>query len=158
MKRGAVILLLGLAVAVAAYACTLFFCTAPARGLQRSAQPELEWLKDEYKLSDAEFERIGELHTAYLPKCSEMCTRISEQQAKVEKLLANATNATPEIEAALAEQGRLQADCRTQMLRHFFEVSQTMPPEQGRRYMAWIKEKVFASAQDMSAQHDQRHH
>ena len=27
-------------------------------------------------------------------------------------------------------------ECQTQMLRHFYEVSQAMPPEQGRRYLA----------------------
>ena len=158
MKRGFVILSLGVIVAAAAYACTVFICTAPSRSIERSAQPELAWLKDEFKLSDAEFKRIAELHAAYLPKCGELCTKIAEQNARLEKLLSNATNSTPEIEAAFAEQARLQADCRTQMLRHFFEVSHTMPPEQGRRYMAWIEEKVFASGQDMSAQHDQRHH
>jgi hypothetical protein len=35
------------------------------------------------------------------------------------------------------------------MLRHFFQVSQTMPPEQGRRYLAWVKEKAFLPNYDM---------
>jgi hypothetical protein len=29
------------------------------------------------------------------------------------------------------------------MLRHFFQVSQTMPPEQGQRYLSWVKAKAF---------------
>ena len=39
----------------------------------------------------------------------------------------------------------LRADCQTMMLHHFIQVSQTMPPEQGRRYLAWVKDKAFLS-------------
>jgi hypothetical protein len=28
------------------------------------------------------------------------------------------------------------------MLKHFFEVSRTMPPEQGKRYLAWVRENT----------------
>ena len=56
---------------------------------------------------------------------------------------------TPDIVAALAEGSRLRAECQGMMLRHFFQVSQTMPPEQGRRYLAWVKEKAFLPHYDM---------
>jgi hypothetical protein len=153
MKRGLIILAFGLAVAAAAYACSFFMCTSPARALQRSPQPELAWLKDEFKLSDSEFQRISELHAAYLPRCAEMCKRIDAQNARLEKLLAGATNSSPEIEAALQEGAQLRAECQTTMLRHFFQVSQTMPAEQGQRYMAWVKEKVFAPNEEMRQHH-----
>jgi hypothetical protein len=29
------------------------------------------------------------------------------------------------------------------MLQHFFEISRTMPPAQGRRYLEWISERTF---------------
>jgi hypothetical protein len=35
------------------------------------------------------------------------------------------------------------------MLRHFFQVSQAMPTEQRRRYLAWVQEKAFAPNFDM---------
>ena len=38
------------------------------------------------------------------------------------------------------------------MLRHFIEVSQTMPAEQGRRYLAWVKEKAVLSNYLMAEQ------
>ena len=72
-----------------------------------------------------------------------MCRKIDTQNVQLQKLLAGATNVSPEIEGALAEASRLRADCQTMMLRHFMQVSQTMPPEQGRRYLAWVKEKAF---------------
>ena len=143
MKRGLLILVLGLVAAATAYGCIYFACTSSARNMQRSEQPELAWLKDEFNLNDAEFKRVSELHAAYLPHCQEMCRKIDAQNVQVEKLIASATNVTPQIEGALAEASRLRADCQTMMLRHFMQVSQTMPPEQGRRYLAWVKEKAF---------------
>ena len=143
MKRGLLILILGLVVAAGAYGCVYFVCTASARSLQRSDKPELAWLKEEFNLSDSEFKRVSELHAAYLPDCQEMCRQIDAQNGQIQKLLANATAATPEIDAALAEAGRLRVECQRMMLRHFFQVSQTMPPEQGRRYLSWVKEKAF---------------
>jgi hypothetical protein len=152
MKRGVVILVLGLIAAVTAYSCMYFVCTAPARTMQQSTQPELAWLKEEFHLSDAEFKRVSDLHAAYLPQCREMCRKIDAQNAQTEKLLSAATNMTPEIEQAMTEAARLRAECQTMMLRHFMEVSQTMPPEQGRRYLAWVKQKAFLPNYGMSDQ------
>ena len=143
MKKGVLILVLGLVAAAAAYGCIYFVCTSPVRNWQASDKPELTWLKDEFKLSDAEFDRISELHAAYLPRCREMCRQIDAQNARLQALLANATDVSPEIERSLAEASRLRSECQTMMLRHFLQVSQTMPPEEGRRYLAWVKAKVF---------------
>ena len=149
MKRGVLILVFGLVVAAAAYGCIYSACTSSARGLKRSEKPELAWLKQEFNLSDAEFKRIAELHGTYLPQCREMCLQIDAQNVRLQTLLANATNATPDIDVALTEAGRLRSECQRMMLRHFFQVSQTMPPEEGRRYLAWVKEKAFAPNFDM---------
>src|SRR6266850_1451044 len=150
MKRGLLILVLGLMAAAASYRCVYFTCTSSAREMQRSSRPELAWLKDEFKLGDAEFKRVSELHASYLPQCQEMCRKIDAQNTQLQRLLANATNASPEIDAALVEAARMRSECQQMMLHHFFEVSQTMPPEQGRRYLAWVKEKVFQPDYGMS--------
>ena len=153
MKRGAFILVVGLLAAAAAYGCIYFVCSSAARGLQASERPELAWLKDEFKLADTEFKRVSDLHAAYLPQCREMCMRIEAQNTRLQEFLGGATNMTPEIEATLAEASRLRGECQGRMLRHFFEVSQAMPPEQGRRYLAWVKGKVFAPNFDMHEGH-----
>lgn len=43
------------------------------------ATPEggLLWLKTEYHLSDAEYERIRDMHEGYLPGCEERCREIA---------------------------------------------------------------------------------
>jgi hypothetical protein len=144
MKRSLFILVLGLFIGAAAYGCIYSVCMSPARAMERSQRPELAWLKEEFHLSDAEFKRVSELHATYLPHCREMCRKIDEQNAHLQELLVGATNAIPEIDAALVDVAQLRSGCQRMMLRHFFQVSQTMPPEEGRRYLAWVKEKVFA--------------
>ncbi len=153
MKRGLLILIAGLIAGLAAYACVFFVCMSSARKLQQSDQPELAWLKEEFKLSDSEFERVSELHQGYLPQCAEMCRRVAAENAKLQKLLSTETNVTPKIEQTLNEVGRLRAECQAKMLRHFYEVSRTMPPEEGRRYLEWVKNKAFISDQDMASAH-----
>ena len=143
MKKGVLILVLGLVAAVAAYGCIYFLCTSSARTLQQGDTPELAWLKEEFNLSDADFKRVSELHAAYLPQCRDMCREIDAHNVKLQRLLSGATNMTPEITTALAESSRLRSECQTMMLSHFFQVSQTMPPEQGRRYLSWVKAKAF---------------
>ena len=149
MQKSVLILVLGFLAAAAAYGCIYFVCISPVRSLQQSDSPELAWLKEEFKLSDGEFNRVSELHAAYLPQCRVMCREIDAHNVKLETLLSGATNMTPEITAALTESSRLRAECQGMMLRHFFQVSQTMPPEQGRRYLAWVKEKAFLPNYDM---------
>ena len=156
MKRGAVIFAFGLALAVAGYSCAYLSGTSSARMLQRTPQPELAWLKEEFKLNDAEFRRIADLHSGYLPRCREKCIQIDAQNVALQNLLAAATNVTLEIEHALTERARIRSECQTMMLKHFFEVSQTMPPEQGRRYLAWVQKKAFLPDYGMESRNSSR--
>jgi len=149
MKRGALILILGLVAAFASFACVYFVCSTSHREILREASPELAWLKTEFHLSDAEFARISELHNAYLPECAKRCEIIRAQNETLEELLARTNAVTPEIETLLAERAKTRADCEAAMLRHFIEVSQAMPPKQGERYLAWVKEQTFLQAQGM---------
>jgi hypothetical protein len=154
MKKGGLILVFGLLLGMAAFAGFYYLGTASCRGLLRGSQPELAWLKKEFNLSDAEFARISELHAAYLPQCAERCRHIEEQNQKLEQLLAQTNAVTAEIRNLLAERAKTRAECEAEMLKHFLEVSRTMPPEQGRRYLAWVEQQTVLHAQGM----EQRHH
>jgi hypothetical protein len=128
--------------AAVAYACVYFAGTTRSRELLHSPQPELAWLKHEFNLSDAEFSRISQLHAGYLPQCMERCRRIELLNGSLSNALASATQVTPEIEKLLNERAQMRATCQAEMLKHFFEVSRTMPPEQGKRYLAWVQENT----------------
>jgi Heavy-metal resistance len=144
MKRVGFILLVSLAVAAAAYCGMFHACMGSHCAMLESDKPELAWLKKEFNLSDAEFKRVAELHAAYLPHCQERCQQIDAQHLRLKQLLTATNQVTTEIETAIAESARLRGECQREMLQHFFEVSRTMPPEQGRRYLAWVQEKTFA--------------
>src|SRR5947207_4953582 len=96
---------------------------------------ELDWLRQEFHLSDSEMARVRELHEGYLPKCAEMCRRIADKKLEMENALAGATNVSSAAQQKMIELGELRARCQAQMLEHFMEVSRAMPPEQGRRYL-----------------------
>ena len=118
-----------------------------------STKPELAWLKSEFNLSDVEFKRICDLHAAYMPRCAEMCRRVDQQNKRLMELLSSTNGMTPEIQAAVAEGARIRGECQNNMLAHFLEVSRTMPPEQGRRYLQWILQRTLVSKTGMPA-HD----
>lgn len=143
MKKAIFILLTGLFAAVAGYSAFYFAGTAEHRKMLQEASPELAWLKREFSLSEEELARLSRLHAAYLPHCREMCHQIDAKNDELRELLMQSQQFTPEIEQKLAEASQLRLRCQSAMLKHFFEVSQTMPPEQGRRYLAWVREKTF---------------
>ena len=149
MKRAILILVLGVIVGIIGYWCADVAWSSRARSLQQSGQPELAWLKEEFGLSDTQFKRISELHESYLPQCRSMCDKIDAQNTRLEQILRGAANVTPELDQALAETARLRTECQAVMLRHFFEVSGTMQPEQGRRYLSWVVGKAFLASYAM---------
>jgi hypothetical protein len=147
MKRAGFIIIAGLILAFAGYACVYLTCTGAQRSVEQKDGTTLAWLQTEYHLTDAQLARVRELHDAYQPKCMAMCRKIDDKNAELQGLLA-ATNAiTPEISRALAESAQLRVECQQAMLAHFYEVAQAMPPEQGRRYLAWVQQATLIPGQ-----------
>lgn len=150
MRRGLLILGLGLVGGTIAYGCFYLAGTAVPRQWLRGPQPELAWLKHEFSVSDAEFSRIQQLHEAYLPQCKERCRQISELNSRLTNALGFAAQMTPDIQKLLSDRAQLRATCQTEMLKHFLEVSRTMPLEQGKRYLAWVQEQTCLNEQVMN--------
>jgi len=153
MKRSLFILIAGLALAVMGYCGVYYATTAKDCCTQPGKAPELAWLKQEFHLSDAEFERITKMHEEYLSGCAERCRRIDLKNQELAALLAATNGITPDIEKALSESALMRAQCQKIMLQHFYDVSRTMPPEQGKRYLAWVQSKTV-----LSDTHSQMHH
>jgi len=149
MKRAVIILLLGLAGGALGFCALYFRSTTEHRALLHSPAPELAWLKHEFQLNDAEFQHIADLHQGYKPRCEEMCRRIAEKKSEMRQLLAAGETNTVAWEQKLAEASTLRLQCQTNMLLHFISVSRQMPPEQGRRYLAWIQERTFMDKSGM---------
>lgn len=164
MKRPIFILVLAAVVGVTLLAGSYLTAQRWCSAQMASSADDLDWLRQEFQLSDAELARVRELHDGYLPKCLEMCRQISAKQKELDTALTEATTLTPEAETKLKELGALRAECQTHMLRHFAEVSQAMPPEQGRRYLAEMQRLTLGfhehleQSMSKAAEHDHGHH
>ena len=145
MKRAWLIILAGLALACGAYWGSYRAATANCHAMETSKEPELAWLKSEFHLTEAEFTRVSAVHEEYLAGCAERCQRIDEKNAYLKQLLAGTNAITPEIEKVLSDAAQLRAECYKKMLDHFYNVSRTMPPAEGKRYLAWVQEKTIMS-------------
>jgi hypothetical protein len=143
VNRAWIIIVSGLLLAAVACAGIYYVCTASQFQIERSASPELAWLKEEFHLSDSELNRISRLHEQYMEGCAERCRLIDQKNTELSQRLAASDRVTPEIARLLSEAAQLRADCQKAMLDHFFEVSRTMPPVEGKRYLSWIQKQTI---------------
>jgi len=153
MKKPYLILMIGLLSSLAAFAVCFLVGTASTRELMGQPNPELAWLKKEFSLTSAEYERLAKLHQAYLPQCASRCEQIEAQNQELKRLLAESSDITPQVQAVMARRAQMRAECETEMLRHFLEVSRTMPVAQGRRYLAWVEQQTLLKGEAMEQQH-----
>jgi Spy/CpxP family protein refolding chaperone len=140
MKKALIIL----ALALAAGYCTFAFVrsskeTVPAGHAGGAslleAMPELSWLRQELKLTDLQFKKVSALHSAYRPKCIEMCDRIVEAHERLERIADDAKGVTPELEAAISDHARIHTECQTEMLKHLYQTAALLDEEQAKLYL-----------------------
>lgn len=150
MKRGLLILLLALAASAAAFVITRNQCecsvtthaTTPDGG---SLLPELEWLRNEFKLTDEQFAKVQEQHLAYRPTCEALCKKVVTAQKSVHALAHAQNIASPELAAALQEQAAVRVECQKAMLQHLQKTAAVMSPEQARQYLDTMVRQVIGS-------------
>ena len=133
------VLLAALSLAGSAFSAGYFAAARMRATAPDAPADELDWLRTEFRLSDAELARVRVMHTGYRPECAAMCQRIGDKNRELDALLAASTKVTSAVEQKLAEVAVLRAECQAQMLRHFHQVSQAMPPTQARRYLAEMR-------------------
>jgi len=149
MKRSLILLIGALALGAAIFAGSYFVAQRTTEMCCASPTDDLSWLRTEFHLGDAEMAHIRELHEGYLPQCMEMCAKIAAKKGELKSALGSGTNLTAEVQTKLAELAGLRAQCQAQMLQHFATVSQAMPPEQGRRYLAEMQKLTLGTHEQM---------
>ncbi len=133
MNRFIVFLIAGVLGFIVAFSLTRSIHRAPAL---LNTMPELEWLRNELKLDDAQLAKAAELHKTYLPRCETLCARILEVRQTVEAAATGARGKlTPELTAALDAQARVHVECQKAMIGHLYETAAVMTPEQAERYL-----------------------
>ena len=143
MKNNLFILVAILLLAVAGFCGYYHFATTGASTMLSRVDGEMEWLRHEFKLTDAQFEKIKELHAAYRPHCEQMCGRIANARARLDHLIDANHRVTPEVESAFKEYSALEEECQQAMLGHIYEVSAAMPPDRSTRYLQMMKEHIL---------------
>ena len=149
MNRPLLILIGALALGAAIFACSFFTARHATMVCCEKPADDLNWLRLEFHLSDAEMAHIREMHEGYQPKCAEMCAKIAAKKRELSSLVGTGTNLTAEAQAKLNEIAGLRAQCQAQMLEHFVAVSRAMPPEQGARYLAEMKKLTLGNHEQM---------
>lgn len=97
---------------------------------------DLDWLRKEFQLNEAQMAKIRMLHEGYLPVCQSYCDQIEAARIELQARMDGSEEASAEVEPLLQRIALLRAQCQGAMLRHFEAVSREMPPEQGSRYLA----------------------
>ena len=143
MKKSLFILLLALASAVGGYWIYDGCATMPGRAMLAQRGGEMEWLRREYHLTDAQFARIEAKHREYTPKCDLMCGKIAKANARLDQIITVSHRVTPELETALKDSAVVQEECHQAMLGHIYAVSAEMSPEDGARYLQMMKGRII---------------
>ena len=158
MNRSLIILIGALALGAAIFAGSFFAARHTTMSCCEQPTDDLNWLRLEFHLSDAEMAHIRKMHEGYLPQCGEMCAKI----AAAKRELAALTNNSPEALAKQNEIAALRTQCQSNMIAHFVAVSQAMPPAQGARYLAEMKKLTLGDTgqmeQSMSGDSAHEHH
>lgn len=143
MKRGFWILLAALFAGIVGFVMTHRPCCAVVAGHTPTAQggshlPELEWLRTEFALTDEQFANVSRLHLAYRPTCEALCAKVMTSQERLERLLNDGRQVSPELQSALQEHAALHVECQTAMLAHVYGTAACLQPDQARRYLEMV--------------------
>jgi hypothetical protein len=136
MNRSLILVLGALALGVVLFVGSYFASQRLCQACVARPDGGLGWLRAEFHLNDAEMARIQNLHESYVSQCTEMCRIVAAKQQELAATLNNSTNLSPAAEQKLAELAACRAHCQSKMLQYFDQVSQVMPPAEGRRYLA----------------------
>ncbi|HLX96959.1 MAG TPA: hypothetical protein VKU37_14555 [Verrucomicrobiae bacterium] len=143
MNRSLAIVLGALALGVALFSGSYLVGQRLCQVCVTQSPGSLDWMRKEFHLNAAEMGRIQKLHAAYLSQCNLMCRMVAVKKQEVAAALNSATNVSPVAEQKLAELAACRAQCQSRMLQYFVEVSQIMPPAEGRRYLAGMQNAVL---------------
>lgn len=135
MKKGLIFLGIILMAGVASFCLMRSHKMAERQTLLHDCLPELAWVRTDLKLTDGQLEKVTALHTAYLPKCMEMCSRIAAAREKVSAAANGSHEMSPDLGAAIREHSETRSQCQQEMIRHLYETAAVLDKDQASRYL-----------------------
>ena len=145
--------LIGFAMLTAAIAAISLWTTRESLRSRESPQDVgLRWLKDEYHLGDAAFERVSILHRDYFQQCDKMCRQIDAAGRPLLWRSRHRGSKTGQLDAQFNKEQAICADCEKAATDHLNQVAALMPPEQGKRFL----DDILPILQQQRREHDRR--
>ncbi|MFC5457273.1 hypothetical protein [Prosthecobacter fluviatilis] len=135
----------------AAAAAALWATRETLRPRETPQEIGLRWLKDEYHLDTATFEKVSALHRDYFRQCDNMCRQINEADRPLLWRARHQARTPGDFDAQLARDHRVCADCEKAATEHLRQVAALMPAAQGRRFL----QDILPVMQQQRRQHDQ---
>jgi hypothetical protein len=137
MKRGQLILVIALALGACMFFCSRYWLhdnrmTSAMPQERDSLLPELEWLRQDLRLDEAQFDKVKTLHLAYRPKCQDLCMRAEAAETALREVLGDPQK---DPTAALKIRAELHLECQQAMLTHVRQTAACMTPVQARQYL-----------------------
>lgn len=112
----------------------------------------LRWLKAEYHLDDATFERVSALHRDYFQQCDKMCRQIDAADRPLLWRARHQVRKAGEIDSQFVKEQAICADCEKAATDHLKQVAALMPPDQGKRFL----DDILPILQQQRREHDRR--
>ncbi len=138
MKKSVIVFLAALLAGVASHALYLGY-RSPSIAEHEAVFEDLRWLRAEFDLEREQFEAISALYEEYRPVCEELCHRVMATQERLNHLLADSNEVTPELRNALEAYSQVKLECHQAMLEHIYQVASEMAPDQRERYLERAK-------------------
>ncbi|MBE2214336.1 MAG: hypothetical protein IAE82_10735 [Opitutaceae bacterium] len=149
MKQIAIVLVAALVSAVCAFWLVQRRHDAGIAALAGTSGDDLQWIRTEFRLDDAQFAAVKKLHDDYAVVCAGHCADIAAATTRLQRLTSE--NAAPtDLEAARREVAALEEVCNTATRAHLRRVAAAMPAEQGARYIALVEPHLAHSPHDGS--------
>lgn len=101
----------------------------------------MAWLRTEFALTDAQYERIKTLHDHYSLECADHCRAIQEAEQARDALKAARADASRLAEAERTVQ-HLELVCETAIASHVRRCAAEMSPASAERYLALVLPKI----------------
>jgi hypothetical protein len=118
----------------------------------------LAWVRAEFKLDDAQFQKIQALHAGYARTCAEHCSAVQNAMETLAAVPASGRGtAAEQRRAAESRLQELEARCERSMTDHVHRVAACMAPAEGARYLQMVEPRIahyeHQGAPDLSLHH-----
>ena len=138
MAKNLVIIALSLALLACLYGGIYGWITSDTAQAMQSDHPELEWLRREYSLSDAQSRRSGKNTKPTISSVAKLCRELVQIQKELGTIISTQPEVDEEVQDVLAAWTEQRKRCRQATLLHMYDVSSAMDEDSASRYRARV--------------------